>query len=168
MHYLKDDIVEHENLTFRKAQIHELNDIHLILSKSFRPYKKDYTKSAFDATVLNPTEIQNRIADQKHDIFVVIQNKHIIGTVSLLKKGQDQLFIRSMAVHPDYQKRGFGLFILKKISELAKRKNIKTIFLDTYKPLKRAVKFYEKFGFKYTGVTQDLYGVEICEMIIRL
>jgi len=160
--------VEHVNLTFRKAQIHDINDIHLVLSKAFEPYKKEYTNGALNATVLTPTVIQNRILDQKYEIFVVTTNEHIVGTVSYSKKDQDQLYIRSMAVHPDYQKRGIGLFILKKINELAKRKNIKMISLETSKPLKRAIKFYKNFGFNFTGVTQDFYGIEIYEMIKRL
>jgi len=160
--------VEHVNITFKKAQIHEINDIHLVLSKAFEPYKKDYTNGAFNATVLTSTDIQNRIIDQKYEIFVVVIDEHIIGTVSLSKKDQDQLHVRSMAVHPDYQKRGIGLFILKKINELAKRKDIKTISLDTSKPLKKAIKFYKKFGFEFTGVTKNFYGVEIYEMIKKL
>lgn len=160
--------MEHVNITFKKAQIHEINDIHLVLSKAFEPYKKDYTNGAFNATVLTSTDIQNRIIDQKYEIFVVVIDEHIIGTVSLSKKDQDQLHVRSMAVHPDYQKRGIGLFILKKINELAKRKDIKTISLDTSKPLKKAIKFYKKFGFEFTGVTKNFYGVEIYEMIKKL
>jgi GNAT superfamily N-acetyltransferase len=73
-----------------------------------------------------------------------------------------------MAVHPNYQKRGIGLFILNKINELAKRKNIKTISLDTSKPLKKAIKFYKEFDFDFTGVTKNFYGVEIYEMIKKL
>ena len=160
--------MDYVNITFKEAQIHEINDIHLVLSKAFEPYKKDYTNGAFNATVLTSTDIQNRIIDQKYEIFVVVIDEHIIGTVSLSKKDQDQLHVRSMAVHPDYQKRGIGLFILKKINELAKRKDIKTISLDTSKPLKKAIKFYKKFGFEFTGVTKNFYGVEIYEMIKKL
>ncbi|MFW6130961.1 MAG: GNAT family N-acetyltransferase, partial [Atribacterota bacterium] len=92
-------------------------------------------------TVLSPIVIKNRILNKKYEIFVALINRQIVGTVSLSMKDQDQIYIRSMAVHPDYQKRGVGLFILKKINELAKRKNIKTISLDTTKQLKRAIKF---------------------------
>ena len=156
--------MEHENIAFRKAQIHEINDIHFVLSKAFEPYKKYYTNGALNATVLTPSVIRDRIVNKKYEIFVVTINKHIVGTVSLSKKDKDQLYIRSMAVHPDHQKRGVGLFILKKINELAKRKNIKTISLDTSKPLKRAINFYKNFGFKFTGENKNYYGIEIYKM----
>lgn len=157
--------MEHENLTFRKAQIHEINDIYLVLSKAFELYKKEYTNDAFNATTLTPIEIQDRIITQKYEIFVAVIKKQIVGTISLLKKDEDSLHIRNMAVHPDYQKRGIGLFILNKIAEIAKSKNIKTISLDTSKPLKSAIKFYKNFGFEFTGVTKNFYGIKIFEMI---
>ena len=168
MHTIKLDFVENENITFRKAQIHEINDIHLVLSKAFEPYRKSYTTGALNATVLTPNDIQNRFLGQEYEVYVVTINNYIVGTVSLLQKDQDQLYLRSMAVDPDYQSKGIGLFILKKIDELARRKNIKKISLETSKPLKRAIKFYKNFGFDFTGVTQNFYGIEIYEMIKRL
>jgi len=156
--------VEYKKIIFRKAQIEEINDIHLVLSKAFKPYKKYYTYDAFNATVLSPIIIKDRILNKKYEIFVITINRQIIGTVSLSMKDQDQIYIRSMAVHPDYQKRGVGLFILKKINKLAIRKNIKTISLDTSKPLKRAIKFYKNFGFKFTGTKKNFYGIDIYEM----
>lgn len=156
--------MEYKNLAFRKARIQEINDVRLVLSKAFEAYKKYYTNDALNATVLTPKVIKDRLLNKKYEIFVVLINEQIVGTVCLSMKGQDQLYIRSMAVHPDYQKRGVGLFILKKINELAIRKNIKTISLDTSKPLKRAIKFYKNFGFKFTGTIKNFYGEEIYEM----
>jgi hypothetical protein len=42
------------------------------------------------------------------------------------------------------------------------------VTLDSFRPLKNAVRFYKKYGFKETGVTTDLYGIEIFEMIKEL
>jgi ribosomal protein S18 acetylase RimI-like enzyme len=160
--------VEEGDIAFRKARIHEKHDIHLVLSEAFEPYKKDYTKGAFTATVLTPNDIQNRIVDQTYEISVVVLNKRIVGTVSVSERDHDQLHIRSMAVHPDYQKRGIGFFMVQKIVELAKRKNFKMISLDTSKPLQGAITFYTNVGFAFTGVTKNFYGVEIFEMIRML
>jgi ribosomal protein S18 acetylase RimI-like enzyme len=157
-----------ENVIFMKAQMHDINDIHLVLLRAFEPYNNNYTNDAFNATVLSPIEIKNRVLGEEYEIYLVKINEQVIGTVSISKKDQHQLHIRSMAVHPDYQKRGIGLFILKKIVELAKIKNINSLFLETSKPLKAAIKFYKKNGFIFTGVTHNFYGIEIYEMIKRL
>jgi N-acetylglutamate synthase-like GNAT family acetyltransferase len=160
--------VKPENITFSKAQIQDINDIFLVLSKAFEPYNNNYTNDAFNATVLSPNEIKNRILGKEYEIYVVKINEQVIGTVSISKKNQRQLYIRSMAVQPDYQKRGIGLFIFNKIVGLAKIKRINSIFLETSKPLKAAIKFYKKNGFIFTGVTHDFYGIEIYEMIKKL
>ena len=157
-------MLDQKYIALREIHNSDIQDVNFILSEAFKSYKKYYTNGALNATVLTPTVIQDRIINQKYEIFVVLINSQIVGTVSLSMKDQDQLYIRSMAVHPDYQKRGVGLFILKKINELAKRKNIKTISLDTSKPLKRAINLYKNFGFKFTGTIKNLYGIKIYEM----
>ena len=154
-----------EKLTYRKAQISDIKELYSILLKAFEPYKLNYTNGAYYATVLTPLDIKNRILGNKYDIYVVTMDKKIIGTFSLLKKGNDILHTRTMAVHPDYQGKGFGLFILRKIYMLAKKNNYKFISLDTSKPLKRAIKFYKNFGFEFTGKNKDFHGVKIFEMI---
>ena len=154
-----------ENLYFIKAQIHDIKEIHFVLLKAFEPYKINYTIDAFNATVLPQSEIKNRILGKKYEIYVLEKNKKIIGTVSFYIKNKNQIHIRSMAVHPNNQKKGVGSFILKEIEEMAKEKNIKSISLDTSKPLKIAIKFYKKFGFRFTGVKHNFYGIEIYEMI---
>ena len=160
--------MENANITIRIAQLTDIDEIYLILLKAFEPYNNRYTNRAYNATVMSPDEIKNRILGKKYEIFVVMKNTQIIGTFSISKKGQDQLYLRSMAVHPDYQRRGIGLYILEEINKLAKRKSIKTISLDTAKPLKRAIKFYKKFGFDYTGITHNFFGIKIYEMIKKL
>lgn len=155
-------------LAFRKAKTHEIYQIYYVLLKAFEPYKKNYTDGAFQATTLSPLVIYNRLLGKKYDVFVILTNNIIVGTVSITRKDQDDLYIRSMAVHPDYQKRGIGFFIIKKIIEIAEKYNIKIISLDTSKPLKKAIKFYKKAGFEFSGLKQDFYGVKIYEMIKKL
>jgi len=152
-------------INYRKAQILDINEIYNTLLKAFEPYKSNYTNDAYNATVLTLKDIKNRILGDKYEIYVVTKDKKIIGTFSILKKNKDILHLRSMAVHPDFQGKGFGLFILRKIDMFAKKNNYKFISLDTSKPLKRAIKFYKNFGFEFTGNNQDFYGVKIFEMI---
>jgi N-acetylglutamate synthase-like GNAT family acetyltransferase len=157
--------VENLKLSFRKAKISDINEIYSILLKAFEPYRKNYTSGAYNATVLSPQDIKNRILGDEYEIYVVEIDKKITGTFSITKKEKNRLHIRTMAVNPDYQGRGIGLFILEKIDLLAKKNNIKTISLDTSKPLKRAIKFYENYGYNFTGVTHNFFQIKIYEMV---
>jgi ribosomal protein S18 acetylase RimI-like enzyme len=160
--------VEQDHIIFRKAHLHEINNIYMVLVKAFDPYKKYYTKDAFKATVLSPSDLQHRFVRQKYEIFVVVVKKHVVGTVSVSMNDRCQLYLRSMAVLPEYQKRGIGHFMLQELIKLAERKKVKNIMLDTSKPLKGALQFYKNFGFEFTGVSKIFYGVKIWEMIFNL
>jgi len=151
-------------MIFRKAKINDTDKIYNTLSKSFEPYKKYFTKKGYNSAVLSSDEIQERIKKNIFKVYVVTIDNKIVGTTSIIQKN-DRYYIRSLAVEPDYQNKGIGLFILENIFKIAKKENIKKISLDSFKPLNKAVNFYEKHGFKKTGITKDLYGNEIFEML---
>ena len=157
--------MKNKNLTFREAKPNDTIDIHGILYKSLKPYQGFYTDQAYSATVLSPEKIKDRILQEKYDVFITLLNNKIVGTVSLSTKNQNILYIRSMAVHPDVQRHGIGRFIMDNINKITQKMNIKKIVLETSSPLKPAFNFYEKQGFKKTGVSRDFYGVDIFEMI---
>jgi len=161
------DITANKKLVLRRAKINEEYDIYDILIEAFEPYKKDFTLKGYKAAILNPDEFKKRIIENIFMVFVITLNKRIIGTVSILHK-TDSFYIRSMAVHPDYQNKGIGFFILENISNFAKKEKIKKLSLESFKPLFKAVRFYEKYGFKKTGIIKDLCGNEIFEMIKEL
>jgi N-acetylglutamate synthase-like GNAT family acetyltransferase len=160
--------VKKENLNFRKACTDDADKIYKVLLKAFEPYKQKYTKEAFNATVISPEEIKERINQKNFDVLVAIYEDQIVGTASMSAKKDKTLYIRSMAVNPKFQKKGVGLFILDEIYRIAHRRDISLLSLDSSKPLKDAIRFYERYGFKRTGITHDFFGVEIFEMIKEL
>ena len=70
-----------------------------------------------------------------------------------------------MAVDPPYQKKGIGYQLLEYISNIAREKNLHQLILESYKPLKSAIRLYEKYGFRKTGKKKNYYNIEIFEMI---
>jgi len=151
------DIMVNKKLVFRGANINEKDDIYQILIESFEPYRKYYTEEGYISTVLSPEEIKKRLKDNVFKVFVVTLDKKIVGTVSIIQKN-DSYYIRSMAVDPDYQNQGIGLFILENICNIAENENIKKISLDSFQPLEKAVKFYEKYGFKKNRYNKRFAG----------
>jgi len=159
------DNVKNEDLIFKKADTNDSFDIYQVLLKSFKPYEKFYTNKSFDATVLSLEKIRDRIIKNEYDVYVVKVLSSIVGTVSLKIMGFSSLYIRSMAVLPDFQRSGIGRFILENINNIAREYKIEKLVLESSSPLKNALNFYEKHGFKKTGVNRDFYGVQIYEMI---
>lgn len=154
-------------MIFRKAKINDTDKIYNTLINSFVSYKKYFTKKGYNSTILSHKEIQERIKKNIFKVYVVTIDNKIVGTTSIIQQN-DRYYIRSMAVEPDYQNKGIGLFIFENIFNIAKNENIKKISLDSFKPLKKAVRFYKKHGFKKTGIKKDLFGNEIFEMVKEL
>jgi amino-acid N-acetyltransferase len=76
------------------------------------------------------------------DWMIAEDNGHIVGVGSLLEMGPTLSEVRSLAVAPDYRKFGVGSQIVNALLDLARERNIPTVFALT-----RAVLFFEKLGF---------------------
>ena len=151
------------NICIKKADIKNAKQIHSILLHAFKPYVNSYTKQAYQQTVLSPEIIKKRICNTKIVVLIALYNDSIIGTASIQKKNTD-LYLFSMAVDPLYQTIGVGTLLMNEIKTRALDMGCKCIFLETYHRLKKAIKFYNKHGFRRTGNTRDYYGITVFEM----
>ncbi|MFW9854880.1 MAG: GNAT family N-acetyltransferase [Candidatus Thorarchaeota archaeon] len=148
----------------RNAQRSDAQEIHHILSEAFESYREYYTEEAYKATILSPPEIATRISTKEIEVLVVFYQNKMVGTVTIRLKRAGQLHIQSMALNPDTQRQGVGNYMLEEVIRLGRKKQVKTISLECFEPLKKAINMYKKFGFKRTGKKRDLHGSEVFEM----
>ncbi|MBC6137973.1 GNAT family N-acetyltransferase [Listeria innocua] len=72
-----------------------------------------------------------------------------------------------IAVHPDYQREGIGQLLMDKMKEIAREKGFIKISLRVLSINQKAIRFYEKNGFKQEGrlekefIIQDKYVDDI-------
>lgn len=72
-----------------------------------------------------------------------------------------------IAVHPDYQREGIGQLLMDKMKEIARGKGFIKISLRVLSINQKAIRFYEKNGFKQEGrlekefIIQDKYVDDI-------
>ncbi len=62
---------------------------------------------------------------------------------------QDVIVIHTLAIHPDYLKRGIGHELVRFAISHAKEQKQKSVRLDVYENNKPAIALYEKCGFQY-------------------
>jgi len=84
----------------------------------------------------------NYIYEKLRDFWIIEENGKIVGCGSLKIIWKDLGEIRSLAITPSKQKKGYGKRLVKKIFQEGKKIGIKKIFVLTYVP-----EFFEKFGF---------------------
>jgi GNAT superfamily N-acetyltransferase len=76
---------------------------------------------------------------QERDFLVALLDNKIVGSATLFND-----YIATVFVHPDYQGKGIGTFLMQHIERIAKRKKIETLQLEASI---NAVNFYTKLGY---------------------
>ena len=76
--------------------------------------------------------------------IAVYEKELLVGYIDCVSNGVTDAYIQDLMVHPDYQGRGLGTDLMKKMINHLKDKHIymiSVVFEEKLKP------FYEKFGF---------------------
>jgi len=96
-------------------------------------------------------------------LFVAVsEGGEIVGTIGG-NAHEGEGHIRGMAVLPGWQGTGAAHALLQMIESDLRAQNCTRITLDTTQPLQRAIRFYEKQGYKATGAVSDFFGMPLFE-----
>jgi ribosomal protein S18 acetylase RimI-like enzyme len=66
-----------------------------------------------------------------------------------------------MAVRPEPQGRGVAVALLRQAESDLRQLHCASVTLDTTSLLSRAMRFYERGGFRRTGQTASFFGMEL-------
>ncbi len=93
------------------------------------------------------------------NIFKVfmIDNKLVGYYIALLAMNECQLL--NIAIHKEYQKKGFGLKLIKNLKKICIDADISSIFLEVRVSNKNAIKLYEQSGFNELGIRKNYYKI---------
>jgi GNAT superfamily N-acetyltransferase len=134
-----------------------------VLRAAFADFEPLYTPRAFAATTPTPEQLAGRFRDGP--IWLAEQESQVLGTVSGVPRPND-LYVRSMAVHPDAQGRGIGVGLLRMVEDFAVLRGHGRLLLTTTPFLSRAIRLYQQAGFQRTGETGDLFGTPLIWMVM--
>jgi ribosomal protein S18 acetylase RimI-like enzyme len=162
-------VLDRSNTSFRirRASITDAEQILSCLQAAFEPYRHEYTPAGFADTVLSSQTIAARL--QLMTLFVAEDKVGtIVGTVGSSVVSAEEGHIRGMAVLPDWHGRGVAEELLRAAEEELRQQGCKRISLDTTAPLKRAIKFYERNGYRASGKVNDFFGMQLFEYLKEL
>ena len=123
-----------------------------VLHESFIEYQSLYTPEGFAATTPAGEQIRERI--KEGPVWVALQNDAIVGTVSVVPKGE-ALYIRGMAILPSARGQRIGELLLSEIESFAVEQGLRRLFLSTTPFLGRAIRLYEHHGFTRSSEGPD-------------
>jgi GNAT superfamily N-acetyltransferase len=153
--------------SFRRATAADAVGILRCLRVAFEPYGDRYTPQAFDDTVLTPGTVHHRLASMA--VFVAITSAgEIVGTIGCNVVSPEEGHIRGMAVLPGWQGTGVAAQLLQAAEGELRSSHCRRVTLDTTEPLLRAMRFYERNGYRRSGKVDDFFGMRLFEYVKNL
>jgi GNAT superfamily N-acetyltransferase len=151
----------------RRASDADAVGILACLQAAFAPYREHYTSDAFHDTVLTAETVHQRLADMS--VFVALTPAgEIVGTIGCGPASAEEGHIRGMAVRHEWQGAGIAAQLLAAAESELRSRNWRRITLDTTAPLERAMRFYEKHGYRRSGKVGDFFGMPLYEFVKNL
>lgn len=154
-------------VTVRRATAADAAAILGCLRSAFEPYRESYTSDAYQDTVLTPETIHDRLASMSV-LVAVATDSTTVGTLSHQVMGHDEGHLRGMAVLPAYMGTGVAEQLLLTAERELRDRQCSRISPDTTEPLRRAVRFYEKHGYRASGRVAQFFGMPLFEYVKEL
>ncbi len=149
-----------ESFRIRKAIVEDAPAILACLAAAFERYRDRYTPGAFADTVLDSESVKNRLREMS--VLVAIADEKIVGTIGG-QAHRAEGHIRGMAVLPEWQGKGVASALLGAVENELLGNGCQCVTLDTTEPLMRAMRFYEKHGYRATGRVTNFFGMRLHE-----
>ena len=137
------------------------------LQTAFEPYRDRYTPDAFSDTVLTAETIHQRLATMTVLVAATAAGE-IVATISCSPSSEGEGHVRGMAVLPGWLGTGLAARLLAEAESELRSRHCGYVTLDTTEPLERAMRFYEKHGYRRSGKVSDFFGMALFEYIKSL
>ncbi|MCK1491046.1 GNAT family N-acetyltransferase [Bradyrhizobium sp. 180] len=139
-----------KQIAIRRATVDDCRAVHdIVLRALLETNAKDYPGSVIDRLVLTlPEKVASNLA--AWHAFVAIVDGRVVGTASL--SGDT---VKSVFVHPDYQRRGVATKLMGAVENTALAQSVRALNVQSSTT---ALPFYAKWGFNI--IREQLYGEE--------
>ena len=154
-------------IAIRRARADDAGPILDCLRLAFEPYRNQYTPGGFADTVLDRGTLERRLAEMTV-LVATCEAGEIVGSIGFAAVSSAEGHIRGMAVRPEWQGRGVAGRLLAAAEEELRAKGCGRVSLDTTAPLDRAVRFYERNGYRASGKVADFFGMALFEYVKHL
>ncbi len=102
-------------------------------------------------------------------LFVAIdESGKVVGTIGCQSVPADEGHLRGMSVLPNHQGQAIAAQLLQAAESELRNRGCNRVTLDTTEPLQRAMRFYEKNGYRRTGRISDFFGMALIEYVKEL
>ena len=136
-----------------------------------RSFGKDNTPEDMEIYLektFNREKLQNDMSNPLVSFYFLIHNSEIAGYLRL-NEGSAQtddvlegaLEIERIYVLPEKQNKNLGAALIEKSVEIARERDINTLWLGVWNKNSNAIRFYERHGFRPFGIHEFLLGNDL-------
>ena len=148
-------------ISVRRANSGDATAILHCLATAFEPFRTRYTAAGFTDTILTAQTVQQRLASMT--LFVAESEGRVVGSIGCAAVSSDEGHLRGMAVLPEAQGSPAAQLLLQAAERELRARGCSRVTLDTTAPLERAMRFYEKNGYRRSGKVSDFFGMPLYE-----
>jgi len=127
--------------------------------------KFDLLEEADMPMLEHPQEV---ILDKGGFIFLAHYDNAIVGTISMIREGENNFEILKLGVNSGYQGLGIGRKLMVHCLDLCKQLEGNTIILETNTKLVSAIALYKSLGFNEIPLTDVMFQTADCKMELDL
>lgn len=156
-------------VSFKKCTLSDLKVL-IELSKStfVAAFEKDNNPDDFKAYInsaFSEETIKSELSDPNSSFYFIYNDNILTGYFKLNENSsqneqfkEDTIELERFYVLPEHQGKQIGKRTLVKVLEIAKAKKLDFLWLGVWEHNKRAIRFYERFGFQKFGIHPYFLG----------
>ena len=148
-------------MEIRLATPDDASDITAVLSATFEPLRDRYTVGTYNATVVPPEEVLDRLGEGP--VWLAVIDARPVGTVSLKIDGSTA-YLRGMGVVPSARGKGAGAGLMDAVDAYVADHGFERVWLRTTEFLHDARRLYRRRGFEEVPGEDHYFGTPVITM----
>jgi putative acetyltransferase len=131
-----------------------------------RQWLQDYhlMESAEEEQLADP---QKHFLDCGGQIFVALQNGHVVGTCAVIPHGVEELELAKLTVASEFRGQGIARRLVEQCIAHARERGFRRMVLVSNSQLHAALRLYESLGFSYCAVP-EVRKYEVADVCMAL
>jgi diamine N-acetyltransferase len=136
-------------------------------NETFKHQNSPENMNAYLEKAFNLKQLEEELSNIYSQFFFVYFNNEVAGYLKVNtndaqseEMGEESLEIERIYIKNEFQKNGFGKYLLNKAMEIAVERNKKKIWLGVWEKNENAIAFYKNMGFVQIGSHSFYMGDE--------